>query len=64
MKDRFDLEQEIMSCWTVVEDLKIVAEKYEDDDEISNIMLGLSWVYQMKFEHLFNTFEMCLAEFD
>ena len=61
MKDRFDMEQEVMKCWNVVEDLKVlhegVLEKELTRDQISNILLGLGEIYQLRFEILFDTFE-------
>ena len=62
-KDRFDLEQEIMSCWGVVDDLKRLlneCEAIEDPkvaDRVQNIVLGLEHVYDMRFQELWNTFE-------
>jgi hypothetical protein len=65
MKDRFDLEQGIMGCWSVVEDIKIVAEKYADDnDELGNLLLGIQALYQLKFENLFATFEDLIPSMD
>jgi len=61
MKDRFSLEQEILSCWQVVDDLKTIyhSEKlYEDENEMQNVLLGMFTLYQLKFESLFNTFEV------
>lgn len=66
MKDRFDLEQEIMQCWGIVEDIELLREKVLDgeteltDDELDNFLLGLKTLYSAKFERLFNTFEQCL----
>jgi hypothetical protein len=62
-KSIFDLEQEIMSCWSVVEDIKVVYSTerlYENEDEMQNVLLGISALYQIKFESLFNTFEECV----
>lgn len=60
MSDRFDLEQDIMKCWDVVEDIKILNERILeldiDRDEISNFLIGLSTIYHAKFEKLFETF--------
>lgn len=60
MKDQFDLEQEIMVCWGVVEDLQLLQEQILDnnasEDEISNFVLGLTTIYEAKFQRLFNTF--------
>jgi len=63
MKNRFDLEQEIMDCWGVVDDLNIVYETRGDkDDELANVLLGLKTLYQLKFERLFSTFENCVSQ--
>jgi hypothetical protein len=66
MTDRFDLEQQIMSCWNVVEDIKMVQEMTDlrkvSEDELANALLGLQTLYQMKFEVLFNTFEKMIQE--
>lgn len=61
-KNRFDLEQEIMDCWHVVDDLKTLSEQWENvrEDEKLNIISGLSSLYQLKFVTLFNTFEQCI----
>jgi len=60
MADRFDLEQHIMKCWNVTEDIdllnKNVLEKDITTDEISNFLLGLKTIYQCKFEELFDNF--------
>ena len=61
MKNRFDFEQEIMACWNIVEELKVlhegVLERDLTSDQISNILSGMTELYQMKFEILFETFE-------
>ena len=63
--DRFDLEQDIMNCWQVVEDLKTFSRRYLDgpkmtEDDVANIMIGIESLYQIKFEQMFNTFEQCI----
>lgn len=63
MKNRFDLEQEIMDCWGVVDDIDIIYHKYgEDSDELANVLIGLKTLYQLKFERLFHTFEDCVSQ--
>jgi hypothetical protein len=59
--NRFDLEQQIMDCWGVVDDIKTV---YNADDlrelskdEMQNLLLGLYTMYQLKFEISFKMFE-------
>jgi len=54
---RFDLEERIMHCWGIVDDLDYIAELVEDNDQVSNLVLGLKSLYQAKFEKLWETFE-------
>lgn len=66
-RDRFDLEQDIMNCWSVVDDIKGLSRCMLDrrkmtEDEISNYLLGLETIYQVKFERLFETFEMLIRQ--
>jgi len=64
--NQFDLEQDIMNCWQVVDDIKTVTKRYLDgypkmtDDEVANVLIGIETLYQMKFEQLFATFEQYL----
>ena len=63
--DRFKLEENIMNCWQVVDDLKTVyhSEKlYEDENEMQNALLGMFTLYQLKFEELFATYEKLIQE--
>jgi hypothetical protein len=63
MIDRFQLEQEMFQCWSVVEDLDLLlaqCEKIEDAevaDHIMNIVLGIRVVSEMRFQKMFSTFE-------
>jgi len=56
-KDRFDLEQDIMNCWSVVDDLKMLLESdgYDNDD-----IKAVARLYTKKFEVLWATFEECI----
>ena len=64
--NRFDLEQEIMNCWQIVDDLKTLTKRYMNgatpmtEDEVTNVLIGLEHLYQMKFEQCFETFELCI----
>lgn len=66
MTTTFDLEQHIMHCWNVVDDLEVlneaVLERNLSQDEISNILMGMKGLYHLKFETLFETFEQALKE--
>lgn len=54
---RFDLEERIVQCWQIVDDLDYLAEKVEYKDDLANLVLGLKTLYQAKFEKLWETFE-------
>ena len=56
--DRFDLEQQIMQCWTMVDDLRAFANSGADTDELR----ALSKVYDRKFDILFETFSTMISE--
>ena len=61
MSDRFDLEQNILDCWKITDDINLlyknVMEEELDKDKISNVLLGLQAIYSMRFEQLWETFE-------
>lgn len=61
---RFDLEQQIMNCWSVVEDIKTIAEAFTETraQNVEIALAGMAELYNIKFEKLFNTFEKMLAE--
>lgn len=54
--DRFDLEQQILDCWKITDDLKLVAEKGEHAVE------AVATLYELKFEQLWSTFESMVHE--
>lgn len=64
---QFDLEQQIMDCWGVVDDIKCLYKVPDtrplSEDEMQNYLLGLQTIYQVKFEQLFETFEKFLKEY-
>lgn len=65
--DRFDFEQQIMTCWSVVEDIKTLNTQMQDvgnmtPDQVANYLLGLETIYQVKFEQLFAMFERMTNE--
>lgn len=59
MTDRFDLEQNIMQCWNVTDDIQLYLDMFDemDEDQRMNYLIGLKQMYQMKFERLWNGFE-------
>lgn len=58
MTDRFDFEQEIMRCWSVVEDMRTVAETNCTPENFE----ALATIYDIKFNSLFNMFETMIKE--
>jgi hypothetical protein len=61
MIDRLDLEQQIMQCWNIVDDLDYLGKLLETDDA-QNLLIGLKALYQAKFEKLFDTFERYISK--
>ena len=66
IRDRFDMEQAIMNCWNVVEDIKLISQMRDmrelSEDELMNALLGLETLYHFKFEILFNGFERMIKD--
>lgn len=63
---QFELEQQIMACWGVTDDLatlnQAVLEQDLSKDDISNILVGMEKLYNLKFDQTFRTFEALLWE--
>ena len=63
MTDRFDLEQNIMQCWNVTDDIQLYLDMHDkmDEDQRMNYLIGLKQMYQMKFERCWDSFEKCVS---
>ena len=67
--DIFELEQSIMKCWNVVDDIDLLYKQSMDRpkpftaDEWANILLGMKELYQLKFEECFSQFENVCGDF-
>ena len=57
-KNRFDLEQEILECWKVTNDMQM----YIDQGASIEDTKVLVDYYERKFEQLWNTFESMVHE--
>jgi hypothetical protein len=57
-----DLEQEVLRCWEVTQDLDLLAQEYEHDDDICNRVLGIKHVYDMRFNKAWDTYEKLVGE--
>ena len=58
----FDLEQKILSCWNIIDDLNVIYEAVMEQDgmskdDIANMLLGLKTLYDLRFSQTFNQFE-------
>ena len=72
----FDLAQEIMQCWHVVDDIDMITKHFVDDpawagdhfsaeatDALMNKYFAIKELYEVKFDHLFRTFEKVCKEY-
>jgi hypothetical protein len=60
--NRFDLEQAIMACWNTSDDVKVLSENILDgekmtNDEISNTLIGIEHLHNLRMDRLFSIFE-------
>ena len=53
-KTRFDMEQEIMQAWQVLDDIKMLSAREGTEKQDWDAVVRL---YQIRFETLFETFE-------
>ena len=58
-KTRFDMEQEIMQVWQVLDDIKMLSAREGTDREDWDAVTRL---YQIRFETLFETFEQLIKD--
>ena len=69
MYDRFNLEEEIQNVWQTKDDLDAIAERVYDDpdgpmteDEIGNVLIGLSELHETRCKKLWKVFETMVHE--
>ena len=56
--DRFDLEQQILDCWKITDDIAVLEQQGAGVAD----MVSLATVYEFKFTQLWNTFEALVKE--
>lgn len=62
MSDRFDLEQQILECWKVTDDIRTVLEHGGGEDVAENLK-ALARLTDIRFEKLWYIFEqMCASK--
>ena len=70
----FDLEQEILDAWRVLDDVDLTLNYFVEDpkfehmpadisDELMNKFMGIKELYELKFNKLWNTFEQHCKEY-
>jgi hypothetical protein len=67
MMSFYELEEKIMAAWNVVDDIKLLGRNIMDgptmtEDDITNVLIGLETIYNMRFNELFKTYEKLLKE--
>jgi hypothetical protein len=65
--NRFDLEQAIMACWNTSDDVKVLSENILDgekmtNDEISNTLIGIEHLHNLRMDRLFSIFETMIKD--
>jgi hypothetical protein len=67
--DRFDLESAIQTVWHTKDDLELITQRIVDDpdgpmteDELTNVLIGLSELHEIRCKRLFGVFETMLRE--
>ena len=67
--DRFNLEEEIQNVWQTKDDLNAIAERVCDDpdgpmseDDIVNVLVGLSELHETRCKKLWKVFETMIKE--
>ena len=58
MTDRFDLEQAIVQCWQITEDIPML----EDQGASAADMVSLATVYEYRFKKLWGIYETLTRE--
>lgn len=74
MSKIFDLEQEILQCWRVTDDIDLTTSWFVEDpkwegmdpaltDALMNKYFGIKELYELRFDKLFKTFEEVCTEY-
>ena len=64
MKTRFDLEDMLMKCWRVTDDIDLVTDMVgnmdmspKDMDKLLNVLIGMKELYNARYNATFEVFE-------
>ena len=70
----FDLEQQFLQCWEIIDDVKLITEHFIEDpkwqnmepvlaDALMNKYFGLAEVYDLRMQKAWDTFEIVCREY-
>lgn len=69
MKNRFDLEEEIIKCWHITDDIDTVCNMIEmtdleprDRDKLLNVLIGIRTLYDHKFSQTMETMSSLIVQ--
>ena len=62
MSNFTELEDALMDCWGVTNDLKACAEHCKDEN-MTDILNAYALVYDFKMERMFDIFELCIKDY-
>ena len=66
MTKQYDVENGILKCWNIKDDLDLliehIAESEMSRDEILNILIGINGLYDLKFNKLWSSYEEMIKE--
>ena len=59
----FDLEQQILECWRIVDDLKDLGNTFHKLEDLQKFMEAEATIGQARFERMWNTFEKICQDY-
>lgn len=67
MNKILDLEEKIMDCWSITDHIKttltIIEKSNNNEDSVTNALIGINELYNTRFELLFESFEEAIHEY-
>jgi hypothetical protein len=64
----YDLEEKIMDCWNITNDMQVlikgIQEKNLSLDQVANVLLGFEYLYELKYQDLFDQYSMLYKKAD
>jgi hypothetical protein len=68
MKTRFDVEDQFMGCWGILEELDVVIQSYRDNaidkGDTIELLEAIRILYDRKFRMCMGTFEQAIKDYN